>query len=263
MIDHKTHWLIGELINDMPIEIDNSVNAVMEYLEKPYYQSKRDRLNEWNPDKGEIFELVMTLWRITLEDSQTYQALIGMVVHKIDCKLELDRAKCAADVIGICFNKELLTMDRKYEGYVIGTEFTIDKEFPEVDRHQILFDKPSLKTTNQLLGGRLKYHSGFTCLNHLNKMNQIPLSLNCELLDIIKEEAPNVLDTEEKKEQWDTFVTESYAKYMQAKGKEFYLEWSADLRGRCYSQGYHINPQGSSFKKAICQLAKREVLRDA
>ena len=262
MIDYKTHWLIGELENSKPIEIDNAVNALLKYLDGPYYRSKMERINEWSPDKGELFEMVMTLFRITLEGEQTYQALIGMVVHKIDCNLELDRAKCAADVIGICCNEGLLVMIRRHAGYVIYTEFEIDKEFPEIDRHQILFDKPKLKTTNQLLGGRLKYHTEFTCLDHLNRMNQIPLSLNSDLLNIIKEEAPNVLDTEEKREQWEAFVEESYDKYQQADGKHFYMEWSADLRGRCYSQGYHINPQGSSFKKAICELAKKEVLRD-
>jgi len=262
MIDYKTHWLIGELIDNQPIEIDNCVNALLKYVDGAYYESKLKRINEWNPDKGELFELVMTLFRITLEGEQTYQALIGMVVHKIDCKLELDRATCAADVIGICCNEKLLSMHRQHAGYVIYTEFELDLEFPEIDKHQILFDKPSLKTTNQLLGGRLKYHSEFTCLEHLNKMNQIALTLDTDLISMIKEEPPGELETEDQLEQWKAFVEESNTKYAQAAGKKFYLEWSADLRGRCYSAGYYINPQGSSFKKAICQLAKKERLRD-
>ena len=262
MIDYKTHWLIGELELSKPIEIDNAVEAVIEYVDGVYYKSKNTRLAEWNPDKGEIFELVMTLFRIALEGENTYQAMIGMIVHKIDCALELDRAKCAAEVIGVCVNTELLTIEKRYAGYVIDTDFVIDKELPEIDKHQILFEKPKLKTTNQLLGGRLKYHSEFTCLDHLNRMSEIPLKINSDLLKILEEESDSELDTDEKKEQWEQFASDSLDKYLEASDREFYLEWAADLRGRCYSQGYHINPQGSSFKKAICELAHKEYLNE-
>jgi len=267
MIDAKTNWLIGYLLSDgdIPPEIAKSEDALKEYLKKPYYASKMKRLADWSPDKGELYELVMTLFRITLEGEQTYQALIGMVTGKIGCYGELNKAKCAAEVIAICCNAGLLNITKRYSGYVISTEYELEDEIPEIDKHQTLFTVPKEKTdTNQLLGGRLKYHDMPTCLDHINRMNSIPLSLNEGVLHAMKEKPDNELDTPEKAGQWKAFVKGSYDKYIElVKGVNiFYLEWNNDLRGRCYSDGYYINPQGSGFKKAICQLANKELLND-
>lgn len=42
-------------------------------------------------------------------------------------------------------------------------------------------------------------------------------------------------------------------------GNEFYLTHRYDTRGRTYSQGYHVNPQGNDWNKAIVEFAKEEV----
>jgi len=31
-----------------------------------------------------------------------------------------------------------------------------------------------------------------------------------------------------------------------------------DKRGRCYSQGYHVNPQGNDWNKAVIEFAEKE-----
>ena len=43
---------------------------------------------------------------------------------------------------------------------------------------------------------------------------------------------------------------------------EFYLTHRYDKRGRCYSQGYHINYQGNSWNKAVVEFANGEVVDD-
>jgi len=47
---------------------------------------------------------------------------------------------------------------------------------------------------------------------------------------------------------------------MVSQGNEFYLTNKVDKRGRIYSQGYHINTQGTSFKKAMIDLAHEELV---
>ena len=41
---------------------------------------------------------------------------------------------------------------------------------------------------------------------------------------------------------------------------KFYLTHRYDKRGRTYAQGYHVNPQGNSWNKAIINFANKEVI---
>jgi DNA-directed RNA polymerase len=43
-------------------------------------------------------------------------------------------------------------------------------------------------------------------------------------------------------------------------GNEIYLTNKVDKRGRIYAQGYHITTQGTSFKKAMLELAHEELV---
>lgn len=45
-----------------------------------------------------------------------------------------------------------------------------------------------------------------------------------------------------------------------AKGNKFWMTHRPDFRGRLYSQGYHVNTQGNSFRKAIVELAEPEIV---
>ena len=44
------------------------------------------------------------------------------------------------------------------------------------------------------------------------------------------------------------------------KAEKLYINHKPDTRGRIYAVGYYINPQGTSFKKAMLQLANKEHL---
>jgi DNA-directed RNA polymerase len=40
----------------------------------------------------------------------------------------------------------------------------------------------------------------------------------------------------------------------------FYLTNKYDKRGRTYSQGYHVNPQGADWNKGVIELADKELI---
>jgi hypothetical protein len=268
MISPETNWLIQYLNKEgYPEEVKASEEALYLYsvsMVSEYYQSKEERLAEWNPLSDELFELVMDTFCICLmHETLTYQALIGMLSGKVSCEDPLDRAKCAAEVIAVIGSTGLIEVQRKHSGYIVYTEFQLDDPIPVADRHQPLTSKPETKTTNQLLGSRFKQHDKETCLDHINRMNSIGLQLNLPLLRTISEEATFELDTIQKKDQWDLFVSRSYKAYLKlARGEnKFWLEHAYDTRGRVYCEGYYVNYQGSSFKKAVCMLAKEEVVQ--
>jgi len=51
-------------------------------------------------------------------------------------------------------------------------------------------------------------------------------------------------------------ANEMYNKY---KDKILYFDWFIDARGRVYSKGYHINIQGTKYKKAVLDMVTNKV----
>ena len=51
-------------------------------------------------------------------------------------------------------------------------------------------------------------------------------------------------------------ANDMYREYL---GEELYFNWFIDARGRVYSEGYHINPQGTTFKKAALDVITEPV----
>lgn len=119
-----------------------------------------------------------------------------------------------------------------------------------------------LQHNDSLLLGSGNHHDGDLCLDVLNTMNKVALSLDLEFLCKVEEEPTFELDTPEKAEQWRRFKEQSYMMYdlMAQQGNRFYLTHKVDKRGRIYAHGYHINTQGASFKKAMLEFAEPELV---
>lgn len=124
------------------------------------------------------------------------------------------------------------------------------------------YDSGYLTHVDSLLLGKGNHHNGELCLDVLNLMNSVPLRLCTDFLSTVEEEPTFDLDTPEKVQQWHDFKEQSYKVYtlMVEQGNRFYLTHKPDKRGRIYSQGYHINYQGTSFKKAQVELADEEIV---
>lgn len=119
-----------------------------------------------------------------------------------------------------------------------------------------------LTHNDSLILGSGNHHDGDICLDVLNTMSKVALSLDLQFLCKVEEEPTFELDTQEKTEQWQRFKEQSYMMYemMAHQGNRFWLNHKVDKRGRIYSHGYHINPQGASFKKAMLEFADPEVV---
>jgi hypothetical protein len=124
------------------------------------------------------------------------------------------------------------------------------------------FSSGYLTHNDSLILGQGNHHDGDICLDVLNTMNKVSLSLDTEFLSKVEEEPTFELDTQDKIDQWNIFKAQGYEFYklMVRCGNEFYLTHKVDKRGRIYSQGYHITTQGTAFKKAMINLSKEEVV---
>ena len=274
MLTSAEHFVMKavEKLGGLP-EIDQAVSLICSYVDRCYYPSKNRRLSLWAPDKGEINELVLAIFTATLVNpSLTYQAISGMIAGRIGLDDHIAQVTCAAECIALVSKTGLIDITHTATGsyIMVATEYELEG-IPEPDRHEILMEPPPIYTENyhedfgsRILGGKQNHHDGDICLDHINRVNSICYSLNKPFLSKYEEAPTYALDTREKREQWEHFVRTSYRKYIEVaqKGNRFYLNHNDDKRGRCYAEGYHINTQGSSFKKAMIMLADAEIVEE-
>lgn len=109
------------------------------------------------------------------------------------------------------------------------------------------------------------------CLDHINRMNAIPLTINWDVATMVKNQWKN-LDKKKEGETLDEYRkrVRAFEKYdrtakdvmelLTQEGNLFYLTHKYDKRGRTYSQGYHVNYQGTSWNKAVLEFAEKELV---
>ena len=254
-------------------EVDEAVYLIEEYRVACYHHNKNQRLWRWANVNPDMYELVVAVFTIVLQEEElTYQALIGLIQNRIKLPLALDRIKIIAEVTAVISKTGLINITRygKGESIMITTDFEMSKPFPFKNKHELSLHRPQMLTSNRdpdsgnvMLGHPSNHHEDDICLDHLNRMNQIPMSLNTKFLNLYIETAKHQPKTEEQKLQWETFQRESLQKYVEVlrNGNKMYLKHRPDSRGRTYACGYYITTQGSSFKKAISELFVKELVK--
>ena len=272
MTNISEQFVIDHIIAEggMP-EILEALTLVRLYLKTDHYAAKNKRLNEWDPHPADVHDIIIAVFTITLIDESTiYQAIIGRLQHMIQVEDSIDRFKILADVIGLISNTGLIDITSPGQGQhiTITTEYEI-LDIPVPEKHVIVIDQPQPIESNwdeehgsMLLGHAMNHHEQEICLDHLNRLNQIPLKLNAAFVKMYKEEPKHKPETKKAQNRWHQFMHESFEKYTElvAHGKPFYLIHKYDTRGRTYACGYHVTSQGNSYKKAIVELANEELV---
>lgn len=115
------------------------------------------------------------------------------------------------------------------------------------------------------------YEQADVCVDHLNRVNRIPLKLNMDVVRMIDNDWAD-LDRQrdgEKKEDYDKRV-KAFDRYDAASRDvvhalsqlrdKFWLTHKYDRRGRVYCQGYHVTYQGNAWNKACIEFADAEIV---
>jgi len=264
----EVKW-INDYLDSKPIVkemADACCKAFKWSVAKHSYESKNKRICECRGSTNfyEIYCSIMAAVFLAREEGITYQALIGYLSGDIDCADPLDRAKCAAELIALAYQTGLIVITKVSDKtFLITTEFQLSETIPEFDKHIPEFRKPEPVSKNQILGNVFKQHAMETSSDHIDRMNAIPLSLDSRLLESMSEPCTANLTTQEQKDQWTAFIDGSKETYQKVinQGNKFYLNHAFDTRGRTYCRGYYITYQGASYKKAMVQLANKEVVQ--
>ena len=116
------------------------------------------------------------------------------------------------------------------------------------------------------------HHDKDVCLDHINRVNQTRLTINVDTARMVHNRWQNLdrQKEDETRQQYEQRL-KAFLKYdRNAKavmehifvvGDRFWLTHRYDKRGRTYAQGYHVNPQGTAWNKAVIEFADKEIVQ--
>ncbi len=262
----------------MQDKIEQGIQLITEYMGKTYYPSKNVRIAQL---QGMCLRTLVTDILVGVAYCQTeelFTSVTAMMAGRLRFSDKLDAIKTIAELMAVlCLTDafDILKADRSASLVVVSRiplsadtiRFIANSQYlpPMVCKPLPLENNYSsgyLTHNDSLVLGTGNHHDGDLCLDVLNLMNQIPLSLDTDFLSSVEEDPTFIADTQEKVEQWDNFKRQSYEFYLLIAqyGNRFHLTHKVDKRGRIYAQGYHLTTQGTAFKKAMVELAKQEVV---
>lgn len=192
----------------------------------------------------------------------------------------------AAEVVAVLCDTDLYDLTKDGDTIMVKNRSGIPKEIKEQAERSTylppLIDHPMKLTHNNstpylsfeheslILGGKHNHHDGDICLDVLNIQNNIPIILNTTFISALHETVPNfkgkhgrVLTNKERAEAykaWEKAQIQTKEFHILLGSIPMYFGNKVDKRGRIYSSGYHLSPQGTSYKKASLDLYEKETI---
>jgi len=260
--------------------VEQGVELVEEWLSKTYYASKQKRLTEVR--LMDIHELVTDIFCSTamFTTEETFVSAASQVAKHLRFEERKDSIQTVGELLGVLCNTGVFVIWKisKESSMLLQSQMRLPIELVNaIDRSQYLppmvclpktvktnFESGHITLNDSQILGKHGTHNEDICLDVLNTQNKIPLKMCTEFLSIVEEE-PNpgsLLDSVEKQANWDKAKAQSYEIYLllAKQGNKFYHLNSYDKRGRLYSQGYNVNFQGASFKRACIELHQPELV---
>ena len=260
------------------VKVEQGVKLLNEWLAYPHHESKKQRISQLL--LLDLHNLVTDLFVgiAYIQEPQLFTAVTAQLAGRLGFSEKREAIQTVAEVVSVlCLTDAYdITKEDKMASLMIVSRMHIPDEtkvfiensaylLPMVCEPLELesnYDSGYLTHKDSLILGAGNHHNGNICLDVLNKMNRVRLKLDVDFLRTVEEEPTFEMDTAEKRDMWLKFKHDSTRMYalLATLCDEFYLTHKVDKRGRIYAQGYHINTQGTSFKKAMIELANEEVV---
>lgn len=225
---------------------------------------------------------ISLLAHMAIHKQANIQTMVGLLRHHFEQEYENAASQACADYISECVIKDIL--DWHIDKRVLIARFLVSPDIQrEIDLYQFplpMVIPPRMVNHNRetgyvtireslILGGQ--YHEHDICLDHLNRMNSVPLKLNENTMRKTKNNWKNigVRKSGETAEDYEA-RHKAFYKYNHDSmevmeniiftGNRFWLTNRVDKRGRTYSVGYHVNPQGTEYNKAVIEFDEGEIV---
>ena len=116
------------------------------------------------------------------------------------------------------------------------------------------------------------HHEGELCLDHINRCNSIPLSVNPNVVKAIRNHWKGIdhmrngetfKDYQMRLDAFDKYERTTYRviDMLLENGNQFWLTHKYEKRGRTFCQGYHLTYQGNDWNKACLELYEKEIIK--
>lgn len=233
------------------------------------------------PDEDDHEMIAEVLAQMYLHRQCAPEVLVGILHPKYGEPQEIaDKLKLFGDFDYIDFNED---EDPKKSRFVLRYEVTTEIQ-RMLDQYQYplpMIQKPEKVTKNNetgyitiegsvILNGSPWFKNKDVCLDHLNRANSVALDFDTRVIS--SEEGKFIRPVRRNGEEFSDFSKRQRAatvfydtslgvmEGLQQVSEEVYLTHKFDRRGRCYASGYHISTQGDDYRKAVLQLASKEVI---
>jgi hypothetical protein len=276
-IDTKIRAAI-EAHPDMQDKLKQGAELVQEYLEGSYYASKMARICQLNG--MDVPGLVMDIFvgvAYSLRP-ELFTSVSAQMAARLNFSDRTEAITTVAELLAVLCQTDAFDITKAHKQaslmlvsciplpdslvrFIENSQYLppmVCEPLPLTHNHSSGY----LTHNDSLILGSGNHHDGDICLDVLNTMNKVAFKLDLDFLCNVEEEPTYDLDTQDKADQWRHFKSQSYHFYslMAQQGNRFHFNNKVDKRGRIYSCGYHLNPQGTAFKKAMLELAKEELI---
>lgn len=264
---------------ELQTKLDQGEQLVIEYMSQDYYASKNARIEQ-------LVELDIRAMVLDLFIGVAYSLrpeLFSSVTAQMSSRLKFsDRVQAittVAELLAILCQTDAFDIfkENKQSSLMLVSRLALSDELIDfIELSQFLppmvceplklthnFSSGYLTHNDSLILGSGNHHDGDICLDVLNTLSKVALKLDKEFLSTVEEEPTFDLDSQDKIDQWNRFKKQCYTFYslLANQTDAIYLNHKVDKRGRIYAHGYHINTQGTAFKKAMLEFADEEVVQ--
>lgn len=258
--------------------IDLGVTLIENYMKGDYYASKMARIEQLSVLDIPTLVMDITIGIAYFQREELFTSVTAQLASRLKFSDKKEAITTVAELTAVLCDTDLFDINkasRQASLMLISRVPLSDSLKKYIESSQVLppmvceplelthnYSSGYLTHNDSLILGTGNHHDGDICLDVLNIMNSVPMKLDTEFLCTLEEEPTFDLDTQEKIDQWNTFKEQSYMFYslLVSQGNRLYFNHKVDKRGRIYSSGYHLNPQGTAFKKAQLELADEELV---
>lgn len=264
------------------------------WINQTYWESKQKRLDQIRDmELQPLADHIIGLISLECTKPMKLVSIAAMAAKYLGMNDKKEAIHTMAEIIAVLRDTKLYRINpAEAGGYEVQSLLRLDESItrhktdscfvpPMVIRPRtVRHNRDSGMITGQgeslILGFYENHHDKDICLDVLNTLNRTEYCLNTDFLESVQEQyAKSQYSPEELKElseeerqialmdfeNWKQFKRESklITDLLEFHGNKFHLTHKVDKRGRIYSRGYHINTQGSSYRKAMIDLKAKEI----
>lgn len=254
-------------------------NQMMKRIREVFMNAETDFLGIMKAAQYPVEFGFALLAQMTLHKRANLPTLVGILRHHVEQK----NCQLTADLLVKAVELDLVDFDIQTEIFIIVHDIP-EAVQDELDAYQFplpMIIPPKPVTHNKETGylthkGSIilqdNHHEGDVNLEHINRMNSIPLSIELRTTSMVKNKWKGLdrQDSDETREEYlqriRTFnkynrTAHLVHGYIESAGEGIcYLTHKYDKRGRVYCVGFHVNPQGNQWNKGALLFANKELL---